>query len=92
MLLNERLGWSSFLVFLLNIISCASLVKSGLKIIFYWKAQLLTTDQRDASAKSLKFKGTSFDKSLMQIKNNNGPIIDPSGTLALTLSGWILSI
>ena len=43
MSLNERQGWSSFLVFLLNITSCACLVKSGLKIIFHWKAQLLIT-------------------------------------------------
>ena len=43
MLLNERLGGSSFLVFLLNINSCACLVKSGLKIIFHSKAQLLIT-------------------------------------------------
>ena len=43
MLLKERQGWSSFLVFLLNITSCACLVKSGLKIIFHWKAQLLIT-------------------------------------------------
>ena len=38
MLLNERLKWSSFIVSLLNITSCACLVKSGLKIIFNWKA------------------------------------------------------
>ena len=31
MSLNERQGWSSFLVFLLNITSCACLVKPGLK-------------------------------------------------------------
>ena len=43
MSLIERQGWSSFLVFLLNITSCACLVKSGLKIIFHWKAQLLIT-------------------------------------------------
>ena len=43
MSLNERQGWSSFLIFLLNITSCACLVKSGLKIIFHWKAQLLIT-------------------------------------------------
>ena len=41
--LNSRQGWSSFLVFLLNITSCACLVKSRLKIIFNWKAQLLIT-------------------------------------------------
>ena len=40
---KERQGWSSFLVFLLNITSCTCLVKSGLKIIFHWKAQLLIT-------------------------------------------------
>ena len=43
MSLNERQGWSSFLIFLLNITSCACFVKSGLKIIFHWKAQLLIT-------------------------------------------------
>ena len=42
-LLKERQGWSSFLVFLLNITSWACLVNSGLKIIFHWKAQLLFT-------------------------------------------------
>ena len=40
-LLNKRVGWSSFLIFLLNITSCACLLKSGLKIIFHWKAQLV---------------------------------------------------
>ena len=45
MSLNERQGWSSFLVFQLNITSCACLVNSGLKIIFYWIAQLLITDR-----------------------------------------------
>ena len=43
MSLNERQGWSSFSVFLLNITSCTCLVKSELKIIFHWKAQLLIT-------------------------------------------------
>ena len=42
MSLNERKEWSTFLVSILNITSCACSVKSGLKIIFYWKAQLLT--------------------------------------------------
>ena len=41
MLSNERQGWSSFLVFLLNITSGACLVNLGLKVIFHWKAQLL---------------------------------------------------
>ena len=43
MLLNERLGRINFLVFPLNITSCACLVKSGLKIIFHSKAQSLIT-------------------------------------------------
>ena len=43
MSLNERQGWSSCLVFLKNITSCTCLVKSELKIIFHWKAQLLIT-------------------------------------------------
>ena len=42
MSLNKRQGLS-FLVFLLNIISYASLVKSGLNMIFHSKAQLLFT-------------------------------------------------
>ena len=41
MSLNERIGRSSCLVFLLNITSCTCLIKSGLKTIFHWKAQLL---------------------------------------------------
>ena len=41
MLLNKRVGWSIFLIFLQNITSCAGLLKSGLKIIFHWKAQLV---------------------------------------------------
>ena len=40
-LLNKRVGWSNSLVFLLNITSCAFLLKSRLKIIFHWKAQLV---------------------------------------------------
>ena len=43
MSLNERQGWSSFLVFLQNITFCACLVKSGVKIVFHWKTQLLIT-------------------------------------------------
>ena len=43
MSLNEREGSSSFLVFLLNITTCACLVKSGLKFNFHWKTQLLIT-------------------------------------------------
>ena len=43
MSLNERQRWSSFLVFLLNIFSCACSVKSGLKITFHGKAQLIIT-------------------------------------------------
>ena len=39
MSLNGRQGCSSFLVLPLNITSCTCLVKSGLKIIFHWKAQ-----------------------------------------------------
>ena len=41
--LNKRQEWSSLLAFLRNISSCACLVKSGLKIIFHWKSQLLIT-------------------------------------------------
>ena len=40
-LLNKRVGWSNFLIFLLNINSCACLLKSWLNIIFHWKAQLV---------------------------------------------------
>ena len=42
-LLNKRVGWSNFFIFLQNITSCACscLLKSGLKIIFHWKAQLV---------------------------------------------------
>ena len=40
-LLNKRVGWGNFLIFLLNITYCACLLKAGSKIIFHWKAQLL---------------------------------------------------
>ena len=40
-LLNKRVGWSNFLIFLLNISCCACLLRSGLKIIFHWKSQLV---------------------------------------------------
>ena len=43
MLLDERQGWSNFIVFLLNITSYICLVKSGLNAIFDWKTQLLIT-------------------------------------------------
>ena len=44
----------------------------------------LTTEKRDvSSAKSLQFEDTPFDKSLMQIRSNNGPKIEPWGTPAL---------
>ena len=41
MLLKCRLRWDDFLFFPLNIISCAYLLGSGLKLIFHWKVQLL---------------------------------------------------
>ena len=103
-LINERLGWSSFLAFLLDMISFVCLVKLGLKTTFYWKAQLLvtvkslfriaafnwmslSTEKRDLlSAQSLKFEDTPFDESLMQLKNNNTPKIEPWRTPALTFS------
>ena len=38
----------------------------------------LTTEKRDVSlAKSLQFGDTPFDKSLMLIRNNNGPKLEP---------------
>ena len=40
-LLTKRVGWNIFLIFLLNITSCICLLKSGLKIIFHWKHQLV---------------------------------------------------
>ena len=43
MLLKERQGWSSFFGFQLNITSCVCSFKSGLRIIFHWKSQLLIT-------------------------------------------------
>ena len=49
MLLKERQGWSSFLVFLLNITSWACLVKSKLKLIPHWKAQLLIKSLREVA-------------------------------------------
>ena len=50
MLLKERQEWSSFLVFLLNITSWACLVKSELKLILHWKAQLLIKYLREVVA------------------------------------------
>ena len=38
-LLNKRVGWNNFLIFLVYIISCGCILKSGLKIIFHWKDQ-----------------------------------------------------
>ena len=44
-----------------------------------------TTENREvSSAKSLGFDDNPFDNSLMQIKNNKGPRIEPCGNLALT--------
>ena len=62
MSLNERQGWSSFLVFLLNITSCACLVKSGLKIIFHWKAQLLITDRSLRKVAALDWMSLTTEK------------------------------
>ena len=87
MSLNKRQGLS-FLVFLLNIISYASLVKSGLNMIFHSKAQLLFTVRLLGKIATLDWmllttekrdvsstKKLQFDKFLMQIKINNGPKI-----------------
>ena len=47
-LLNKRVGWINWfdkliddLIFPLNVTSCVCLLKSGLKIIFHWKVQLV---------------------------------------------------
>ena len=62
MSLNERQGWSSFLIFLLNITSCACLVKSGLKIIFHWKVQLLITDRSLRKVAALDWMSLTTEK------------------------------
>ena len=50
---------------------------------------LLKTEQRDVSStKSLQSEDTPFDPSLMSIRNNNGPKIEPWGTPALTFSQY----
>ena len=39
--LKYTLGWDDFIFLLLNIIPCTCLLRSGLKLIFHWKSQLL---------------------------------------------------
>ena len=96
LLLRINSGWLGFLVLHKKIPSWACLEGSGLKFSFHWYAQLLfkaitdkfvswTTENREvSSAKSLGFYHKSLDKSLMKIKNNEGPRIEPCGTPALT--------
>ena len=60
--LNKRQEWSSFLVFLLNITSWACLVKSRLKIIFHWKAQLLITDRSLCKVAALDWMSLTTEK------------------------------
>ena len=62
MSLNERQGWSSFLIFLLNITSSACLVKTGLKIIFHWKAQLLIIDRSLRKVAALDWMSLTTEK------------------------------
>ena len=74
MSLNERLGWSRFLLFSAkyHLLRLFSQIKIN-KIIFHFPLRkvaaldwmLLTTEKRDVlSAKRLQFEDTPFDKSL----------------------------
>ena len=58
------------------------------KLLFSSRAEVLLswiTENKDvSSAKSLAFEDNPSDKSLIYIKNNNGPSMEPWGTLALT--------
>ena len=75
-----------------KISSSACLVGSGLKFIFHWKAHspialfrpifeastFLTTEKSEMpSANNLGFDAKFADKSLILIKNNSGPRIEP---------------
>ena len=57
-----------------------------LKSLFKWLAEILTfctMEKRDVSStKSLSVVDRSSDRSLMQIKNNSGPSMEPWGTPA----------
>ena len=72
-LLKYTLRWNDFIFFLLSIISCDCLLRSGLKRIFHWKAQLLINlENKDVpSANFLHLLLRSFGKSLTYIKNKN---------------------
>ena len=57
-----------------------SLFSSGAEVLLSW----ITENKDVSSAKSLTFEDNPSDKSLIYIKNNNGPSMEPWATPALT--------
>ena len=57
-----------------------SLFSSRAESLLSW----ITENKKVSSANSLAFEGSRSDKSLIHIKNNNGPSIESWGTPALT--------
>ena len=67
--------WNAHLVFFVK-----SLFSSRVEVLLSW----ITENKDVLSAKSLVFEDNPSDKSLIYIKNNNGPSMEPWGTPALT--------
>ena len=94
--LNTAGGCNIALDSRLKMISCACFLRSGLRIIFYWKAIHLSLPSRYSiqeqryhgsqkkkdvsSANSPAFEDKPSDKSLINIKNNSRPSMEPWGT------------
>ena len=57
-----------------------SLFSSRAEVLLSW----ITENKDVSSANSLAFEGNPSDKSLIYIKNNNGPVMEPWGSPALT--------
>ena len=77
------LGSGFELIFHWNVnlfIFAKSLFSSRAEVLLSW----ITENKDVLSAKSLVFEDNPSDKSLIYIKNNNGPSMEPWGTPALT--------
>ena len=57
-----------------------SLFSSRAEVLLSW----ITENKNVSSGNSLAFEGNPSDKSLIYIKNNNGPVMEPWGSPALT--------
>ena len=74
-LLKYTLGWDDFIFFLLNIISCACLLGSGLKLIFHWKAQSPINFKSLLISLEEVLRSSAMENKEVSLKNLYGPFL-----------------